>query len=122
MEAGPALLLIDEDPSATNFMIRDELMQRVIHRDMEPITPFIDRIRELYERFGISTVVVAGSSGSYFYAADCIIQMDRYVPRDITEYAKREAARFQEAASSHETAGFRETARPQEDAQTQEAA
>ena len=110
MEAGTSLLLIDEDTSATNFMIRDELMQRVIHRDMEPITPFIDRIRELYERFGISTVVVAGSSGSYFYAADCIIQMDRYVPRDITEYAKREAARF------------RETARSQEDAQTQEAA
>ena len=122
MEAGTSLLLIDEDTSATNFMIRDELMQRVIHRDMEPITPFIDRIRELYERFGISTVVVAGSSGSYFYAADCIIQMDRYVPRDITEYAKREAARFQEAASSQETAGFRETARSQEDAQTQEAA
>lgn len=108
MEAGTSLLLIDEDTSATNFMIRDELMQRVIHRDMEPITPFIDRIRELYERFGISTVVVAGSSGSYFYAADCIIQMDRYVPRDITEYAKREAARFQEAA------GFREAARSQE--------
>ena len=122
MEAGTSLLLIDEDTSATNFMIRDELMQRVIHRDMEPITPFIDRIRELYERFGISTVVVAGSSGSYFYAADCIIQMDRYVPRDITEYAKREAARFQEGASSQETAGFRETARSQEDAQTQEAA
>lgn len=108
MEAGTSLLLIDEDTSATNFMIRDELMQRVIHRDMEPITPFIDRIRELYERFGISTVVVAGSSGSYFYAADCIIQMDRYVPRDITEYAKREAARFQEAA------GPQEAARPQE--------
>ena len=56
-------MLIDEDTSATNFMIRDELMQRVIHRDMEPITPFIDRIRELYERYGISTVIVAGSSG-----------------------------------------------------------
>ena len=48
MEAGTSLLLMDEDTSATNFMIRDELMQRVIHRDMEPITPFLDRIRELY--------------------------------------------------------------------------
>src|SRR5699024_4620854 len=54
IEAGASLLLIDEDTSATNFMIRDELMQRVIHRDMEPITPFIDRIRELYENYGIS--------------------------------------------------------------------
>lgn len=94
IEAGTSLLLIDEDTSATNFMIRDELMQRVIHRDMEPITPFIDRIRELYENYGISTVIVAGSSGAYFHIADSIIQMDRYVPRDITAYAKKEAERF----------------------------
>ena len=94
IEAGASLLLIDEDTSATNFMIRDELMQRVIHRDMEPITPFIDRIRELYENYGISTVIVAGSSGSYFHIADTIIQMDRYVPKDITAYAKKEAENF----------------------------
>ncbi len=94
MEAGTSLLLMDEDTSATNFMIRDELMQRVIRRDMEPITPFIDRIRELYDRHGISTVIVAGSSGAYFHIADHIIQMDRYVPRDITALAKGEAAHF----------------------------
>ena len=64
IEAGTSLLLIDEDTSATNFMIRDELMQRVIHRDMEPITPFIERIRELYDDYGISTVIVAGSSAT----------------------------------------------------------
>lgn len=94
IEAGTSLLLIDEDTSATNFMIRDELMQRVIHRDMEPITPFIERIRELYDDYGISTVIVAGSSGSYFHIADTIIQMDRYVPKDITDYAKKEAESF----------------------------
>ena len=94
LEAGTSLLLIDEDTSATNFMIRDELMQRVIRRDMEPITPLIDRIRELYETYGVSTVIVAGSSGAYFHVADCIIQMDRYVPRDITALAKREAQAF----------------------------
>lgn len=94
MEAGAKALLIDEDTSATNFMIRDELMQRVIHRDMEPITPFIDRIRELYERSGISTVIVAGSSGAYFHIADTIVQMDRYVPREITAEAKKEAENF----------------------------
>lgn len=94
IEAGTSLLLIDEDTSATNFMIRDELMQRVIHRDMEPITPFIERIRELYDDYGISTVIVAGSSGAYFYVADTIIQMDRYVPKDITAYAKKEAESY----------------------------
>ncbi len=104
IEAGTALLLIDEDTSATNFMIRDELMQRVIHRDMEPITPFIERIRELYDDYGISTVIVAGSSGAYFHIADSIIQMDRYVPKDITEYAKKEAERFPVISGPEETA------------------
>ena len=89
MEAKAGVMLIDEDTSATNFMIRDELMQRVIHRDMEPITPFIERIRELYEEEGISTVIVAGSSGAYFHIADCIVQMDRYMPKDITQTAKK---------------------------------
>ena len=94
METGSSLLLIDEDTSATNFMIRDELMQRVVHRDSEPITPFIDRVEELFENYGISTILVAGSSGSYFHKADCIIQMDHYLPKDITEFAKQEAASF----------------------------
>ena len=94
IETGTFLFLIDEDTSATNFMIRDELMQRVIHREMEPITPFIERIRELYENYGISTVIVAGSSGAYFHIADSIIQMDRYVPKDITVRAKKEAENF----------------------------
>ena len=94
MEAGASVMLIDEDTSATNFMIRDELMQRVIHRDMEPITPFIDRILELYQEYGISTVIVAGSSGAYFHIADTIIQMDRYEPKEITKLAKETAKDF----------------------------
>ena len=75
-------------------MIRDELMQRVIHRDMEPITPFIERIRELYENYGVSTVIVAGSSGAFFRLADTIVQMDRYLPKDITDAAKKEAGAY----------------------------
>lgn len=100
METGTHLLLMDEDTSATNFMIRDELMQRVIHRDMEPITPFLDRVRELYQDHGVSTILVAGSSGAYFHVADHIIQMDRYVPRDITDLAKEEARAFPSGADS----------------------
>lgn len=94
METGTNLLLIDEDTSATNFMIRDELMQRVVHRKSEPITPFIDRVQELSGNRGISTILVAGSSGSYFHKADHIIQMDHYLPKDITDFAKKEAADF----------------------------
>ena len=65
MESGTSLFLIDEDTCATNFMIRDELMQRVVNRNQEPITPFIERARYLFEEKGISSIIVAGSSGSY---------------------------------------------------------
>ncbi len=94
VEMGAKAFLIDEDTSATNFMIRDELMQRVVSRDMEPIIPFIDRVRELYEKYGISTVLVAGSCGSYFHKADCILQMNKYRPVEITTLAKKEAEQF----------------------------
>lgn len=104
IEAGTSLFLIDEDTSATNFMIRDELMQRVIHREMEPITPFIERIREMYEEYGISTIIVAGSSGAYFHIADRIIQMERYIPKDITALAKQEAEKFPAISSPEQKA------------------
>ncbi len=94
MEAGSKLFLVDEDTSATNFMIRDELMQKVVHSNMEPITPFSLRVRQLYEKAHISTMLVAGSSGSYFYEADHIIQMKEYQPEDITEMAKAAAQEF----------------------------
>ena len=92
MGAGTSLFLIDEDTSATNFMVRDQLMQTVICRDMEPITPFIERVQGIYKDLGISTILVAGSSGAYFHVADKVLQMDRYFPVDITGKAKEAAA------------------------------
>lgn len=88
IEAGSRLLLIDEDTSATNFMVRDDLMQRVVAREKEPITPFLERASDLYEQAGISTILVVGSCGSYFYIADKIIQMDSYQAVDITDGTK----------------------------------
>lgn len=94
IESGSRLILMDEDTSATNFMIRDRLMQQVVSGDEEPITPFIERVNSLYETMGISTILVAGSSGSYFHVADTVIQMKEYVPLDITEKAKEAAEAF----------------------------
>lgn len=88
MEASSRLFLIDEDTSATNFMVRDDLMQQVIGREKEPITPFVERCRDLYEKAGISTIMVAGSSGAFFYMADTILQMDCYRAVDITGRVK----------------------------------
>lgn len=88
IEAGTRLFLIDEDTSATNFMVRDEFMQQVISREKEPITPFLERARDVYEKSGISTILVAGSSGAFFYIADYILQMDCYNTVDITSNIK----------------------------------
>jgi len=84
LEAGSKLLLFDEDTSATNFMIRDERMQRLVNKEKEPITPFIDRVGELYHEHGVSTVLVMGGSGDYFQEANTVIMMDNYQPRDVT--------------------------------------
>ncbi|MBE9504001.1 MAG: ABC-ATPase domain-containing protein [Proteobacteria bacterium] len=89
LECDARLLLIDEDTSATNFMIRDERMQALVVRDKEPITPFLHRVRELYTEMGVSTVIVMGGSGDYFDVSDRVIMMDAYEPKDVTEMANR---------------------------------
>ncbi|MBE9567026.1 MAG: ABC-ATPase domain-containing protein [Proteobacteria bacterium] len=91
MEAGAQVLLLDEDTSATNFMIRDERMQALVAKDKEPITPLIDTIRALYEERGISSVLVMGGSGDYFDVADTVIMLDQYHPLDVTAKAKQVA-------------------------------
>ncbi|NLM58042.1 MAG: ABC-ATPase domain-containing protein [Clostridium sp.] len=88
LEVGTDLLLIDEDTSATNFMIRDERMQKLVAKDREPITPFIDKVRQLYKEKGVSTILVVGGSGDYFDVADLVIMMDEYMPKDVTNNAK----------------------------------
>ena len=88
LECGADVLLIDEDTSATNFMIRDERMQELVADDKEPITPLLHRVRELNESFGVSSVIVMGGSGDYFDVADTVIMMDSYEPRDVTEQAR----------------------------------
>jgi predicted ABC-class ATPase len=92
LEAGVSTLLVDEDTSATNFMIRDERMQRLVAKRDEPITPFVDRIAELRDRLGVSTILVMGGSGDYFQHADTVIQMQDYLPHDVTDEARRIAA------------------------------
>ena len=88
LEYGTSLLLIDEDTSATNFMIRDGRMQKLVAKEKEPITPFIDRVKELYDNFGVSTILIIGGSGDYFDVANHVIMMDEYVPKDVTKKAK----------------------------------
>ncbi|MDW7710651.1 MAG: ABC-ATPase domain-containing protein [Deferrisomatales bacterium] len=93
LEAGARVLLIDEDTSASNFMIRDHRMQELVSKDKEPITPFVDNVRRIWEELEVSTILVMGGSGDYFDAADTVIAMEEYVPRDATVEAKAVAER-----------------------------
>lgn len=107
LEMGARVLLMDEDTAATNFMIRDRRMQALVPSELEPITPFVDRVRALYEERGVSAVVVLGGSGDYLDVADTVIAMNRYRPQSVTESAWR-------VAREHPTGRAPEPRRPWE--------
>lgn len=94
LEAGAKALLIDEDTSATNFMIRDHRMQELIRKEKEPITPFIDKIGQIFQEFGVSTILVIGGSGDYFDVATTVVCMEEYLPRDCTAPAHTIARKY----------------------------
>ncbi len=88
LDLGCRLLLIDEDTAATNFMARDARMRQLIAPDREPITPFIDRARQLAEE-GVSTILVTGGSSDFLGVADTVIAMDAYRPADVSARAHK---------------------------------
>ncbi|KXB06863.1 ABC transporter ATPase [candidate division MSBL1 archaeon SCGC-AAA382A20] len=108
LEVGAQLLLIDEDTSATNLMIRDERMQELVAKEEEPITPLIDKIGQLYEEKGVSSILVMGGSGDYFDVADNVIQMKNYIPKDVTDQAKEIAEKFESKRKREGGSEFKE--------------
>lgn len=94
VEAGARGLLIDEDTSATNLMMRDRRMQELVPGDGEPITPFLQHVRGLHDELGVSTVMVVGGSGDYLDVADTVVRMEAYHARDVTDEAHRVAESF----------------------------
>ncbi len=106
IEAGADILMIDEDTSATNFMIRDHRMQELVAKEKEPITPFIDKVEQLHTDHGISTVLVIGGSGDYFDVAHTVICMVEYLPEEVTEEASRIAGKYRAERSREGGSGF----------------
>lgn len=94
LEIGAKLLLMDEDTSATNFMIRDHRMQELVSKDKEPITPFIDKVQLMFRDYRVSTILAIGGSGDYFDVADNVICLVEYRPYDVTAEAKRIAEKY----------------------------
>jgi predicted ABC-class ATPase len=81
--AGARLLLIDEDSSATNLLIKDDIMRKLIPDDT--ITPLFDRVQELFQRCGVSTLIVIGGSSEYLGVAEQVIAMHNYLPVCMTD-------------------------------------
>ncbi|MBK1696759.1 ABC-ATPase domain-containing protein [Rhodovibrio salinarum] len=107
LEAGAKVMMMDEDTSATNFMIRDRRMQALIAKDREPITPYIDKVRQLYDDLGVSTTLVIGGSGDYLDKADTVIAMEAFRAHDVTARARDvvEAHRTERAEEGGERFG-----------------
>ena len=95
VEVGARVLLMDEDTSATNFMVRDARMQALVEKQHEPITPFLDRVEELSETVDVSTVLVMGGCGDYFDVANTVIMLRNFLPIDVTNEAKHIAKSYQ---------------------------
>ena len=93
LEAGSRLLLLDEDTSATNLLVRDARMQALVER--ETLTPLLDRVGEL-KALGVSLVLVVGGVGDYLELADTVVLMEEYRALDAT-------ARAREVALAHPT-------------------
>ncbi len=87
VESGATTLLLDEDTSATNLLVRDDRMRALVPPENEPITPFVERIRQIYDDWGVSTVLVVGGVGDYLSVADVVIGMAEYLPQDLTTRA-----------------------------------
>jgi len=94
IEVGAKVLLMDEDTCATNFMIRDSKMQQLVDKKDEPITTFIDKVKQLYVERQISSILVLGGVGDYFDVSDQVVQMINYRPSDMTSRAHEIAALF----------------------------
>ena len=106
VDCNSKLLLIDEDRSATNFMIRDRMMKELIEK--EPITPFTDRVNEIYKTHGVSTILVIGGSGEYLSVADKIYMMEDYLIHDVTEKSKNICDSYNVTAALPSTANWQQ--------------
>lgn len=94
LEVGAQILLMDEDTCATNFMIRDVRMQELVAKEKEPITPFVDKVYQLYQEFGVSTILVMGGSGDYLDVANTVLVMDSYRPLHVTSNAQEIVCKY----------------------------
>lgn len=84
IESGSRLLLFDEDTCATNFLVRDELIKKILDAAQEPIKPLYSTVRSLWKKHHVSMIFVVGGLGYFLQKADTCLLMDNYRCDDIT--------------------------------------
>ncbi|MDP1774009.1 MAG: ABC-ATPase domain-containing protein [Methylobacter sp.] len=84
IESGSRLLLFDEDTCATNFLVRDELIKKILDATQEPIKPLYSTVRSLWREHHISMIFVVGGLGYFLQKADTCLLMDNYRCDDIS--------------------------------------
>ncbi|KAL7276789.1 hypothetical protein RUND412_000213 [Rhizina undulata] len=94
LEIGATALLIDEDTSATNFLMKDRMMMEFIKKD--PIVPYVTKANALFEKHGVSTIIVVGGCGEYLAIADTIISMEEFTAHDRTSAARALLEKYQD--------------------------
>ena len=88
VQAGARVLLMDEDTCATNLMVRDARMRALVPQSREPITPLVERVRQMRDAWGLSMVFVIGGIGDYLGVADTVLSMEEYRPHDRSAQAQ----------------------------------
>ncbi len=86
VEAGSQLILMDEDTVATNILYLDERAAKLTtRRTVTTIAELADSMKE----HGLSLIIVSSGSLPLLAAADKVIVMEDYKPRDATDEARR---------------------------------
>ena len=112
VESGAKVLLVDEDTSATNLLVRDALMRELIAPDREPITPFVERVQPLVKVSGVSTIIVIGGVGDYLRVADTVVGMNAYRPEDLRDRVDELVSRARACDAEAEPSPLRRRVQP----------
>ncbi len=100
VEVGKPLLLIDEDNSVTNFLYRDAKLKEYL-QGKEHSIPFIEKMNNLYEDLGVSSIVVTSSIGAFMSCADQVLLM-----KDYEVYISSNLEEFQNKKVKFKTSGM----------------
>ena len=88
LAGGCRVLLIDEDTAASNLLVIDPGMRRLLGKRLAGTRTLLEHLPS-FAAAGVSTVLVAGSSTASLVAADRVLIVDHFQPQEATRAARR---------------------------------